>query len=202
MKSRTGYSKWYDESFVLKNLDLIYQQCTFDDFNNGKTWYENAKSFSLDLSKKYNVGEEKSAAIIAALSPQKSWEVNKKISEQFLMSGGSKSLHTKTQHSKAKTILEYNLSSDQIPTILGGLKTINFYKNIYNPECEEALTIDRHHLNICYGEDVKVCTPKQYSFIKNNTTIFAKKIDIIPSRLQAILWVCWKRIKKDFIWPT
>jgi len=200
MKSRKGYNQLYNSSFVLKNIETIYSNCTSDDIINGRTWYENAKSFSIYLSKKYNVTEIQSAGIIAALSPQKSWDVNTKIAENFIESNGSASVHTGVQLAKSKHILYSPLTKEEVYLTLGGKKTKNFFYNIYMPECKDFITIDRHHLNVCYAEDVKGCTDKQYEFLKENTSIFANKINMLPSILQATLWVCWKRIKKEFIW--
>jgi hypothetical protein len=200
MKSRKGYNQLYNSSFVLKNIETIYSNCTSDDIINGRTWYENAKSFSIYLSKKYNVTEIQSAGIIAALSPQKSWDVNTKIAENFIESNGSASVHTGVQLAKGKHILYSPLTKEEVYLTLGGMKTKNFFYNIYTPECKDFITIDRHHLNVCYAEDVKACTDKQYEFLKENTSIFANKINMLPSILQATLWVCWKRIKKEFIW--
>jgi len=200
MKSRKGYNQLYNSSFVLKNIETIYSNCTSDDIINGRTWYENAKSFSIYLSKKYNVTEIQSAGIIAALSPQKSWDVNTKIAENFIESNGSASVHTGVQLAKSKHILYSPLTKEEVYLTLGGKKTKNFFYNIYMPECKDFITIDRHHLNVCYAEDIKGCTDKQYEFLKENTSIFANKINMLPSILQATLWVCWKRIKKEFIW--
>lgn len=202
MKSRKGYKRLYDESYVLKNIDTIYTQCTLEDINNGKTWYESAKSFSIYLSKKYNVPEIKTAGVIAALSPQKAWDQNKILAESFIETNGNSKGHVGVQLIKAKIVLKQPLLQEEVCNTLGGLKTINFFKNIYNPECKEAVTIDRHHLNVCYAEDLRSCTDKQYEFLKKNTIIFANKVNMIPSELQATLWVCWKRIKKSFVWQN
>ena len=202
MKSRKGYKKLYDESFVLKNIETIYNRCTSDDINNGRTWYENAKSFSIYVAKKYDVTELQSAGIIAALSPQKNWDVNMKATEKFIESNGKASVHTGVQLSKASYILHNSLMPEEVYNTLGGLKTKNFFYNIYNPDDKMSVTIDRHHLTVCYAEQKENCTDKQYEFLKKNTIIFANKINIIPSMLQATLWVCWKRIKKDFKWQN
>lgn len=200
MKSRKGYSQLYNEQFVLKNIELVYSRCTSNDLNSGKTWYENAKSFSIYLSKKYEITELQAAGVIAALSPMKSWDVNTRIAEEFIETNGNTNVHTSVQTGKAKTILTNSVIPEEVEQVLGGLKTTNFFHNIYNPENEEAVTIDRHHLNVCYAKDVTTCTNKQYEFLKKNTIIFAKRVNMIPSELQATLWVCWKRIKKNFIW--
>jgi len=202
MKSTTGYKKLYDEKIVLKNIETIYNNCNSEDLENGRTWYENAKSFSIYLSKKYNVTELQSSGIIAALSPQKSWEHNTKIAEQFIETNGNAKVHTGVQLGKAKHILYNSVIPSEVYKTLGGMKTKNFFYNIYNPDDRDYCTIDRHHLNVCYGENLESCTDKQYAFLKEKTIIFANKLNMIPNQLQASLWVCWKRIKNDFIWPN
>jgi len=101
------------------------------------------------------------------------------------------------QSNKARKILNYAQTREDIELYLGGLKTINFFNNIYDPESREHVTVDRHHIYLSIGWDAQSCTPKQYDFLKQNTVIFAKEVDMIPSELQSTLWVCWKRIKKN-----
>lgn len=200
MRSRKGYKTLYNSEFVLNNLNIVYNNCNSDDLKNGRAWYENAKSFSIGLSKKYNITELQSAGIIAALSPQKSWEQNIIIAEKFIESNGAVSVHTGTQMSKAKHILYNSVIPEEVYATLGGMKTKNFFQNIYDPDCKDYVTIDRHHLNLCSRENIESCTDKQYEFLKNETIIFANRVKMIPSELQATLWVCWKRIKKEFVW--
>lgn len=203
MKSSQGCKKLYNKEDVLRNMQIVYNHCTSVDLKNGKEWYESAHSFSIYLSKKYSVTETQSAGIIAAFSPMKEWELNKRMCETFIESNGNISQHTGTQTEKAKQILFNHFTPEEIDYCLGGMKTINFFRNIHNPDDRNFITIDRHHLNVCYGENIERCTDKQYLFLKENTLIFANKLNLIPNQLQASLWVCWKRIKNNgFKWQN
>lgn len=182
---------------LISNMKNVYNQCNEDELTYGKDWYKHANLFSLALAETYSLNEMKVAGIISALSPQKEWVVNKSIADKFISSKGKISKHTSVQTSKALRILNDLSTKSDIEECLGGLKTINFFNNIQNPYSENHVTIDRHHLFITTGRDVKYCTPKQYEFIKKNTIIFANELDVIPSNLQSMLWMCWKRIKKD-----
>jgi len=182
---------------VIDNIKSVYSQCSEDELINGKDWYRHANLFSLALSEKYKVSEMKVAGIIAALSPQKEWLHNKTLAEEFLRTNGKITRHTAMQSNKAKKILNYAKTKEDTEIYLGGLKTINFFNNIYDPESRDHVTIDRHHIYLSVGWDAQSCTPKQYEFLKQNTVIFAKDVDVKPSELQSTLWVCWKRIKKD-----
>lgn len=181
---------------VLDNLSKVYNKCLDNDLVEGKSWYENANSFSLKLSEHYSVSPMVCAGVIAAMSPMKNWEDNKIIAEEIIKTSGRRGKHFQTQIQKARKILFSN-SHSEIEIILNGLKTVNFFNNIHNPKSERHVTVDRHHLYLSIGRDVKYCTTKQYEFLKEITCIFAKEKDLIPSELQSILWVCWRRIKKE-----
>lgn len=182
---------------IVENMQSVYNKCIDDDFMYGKGWYDRANLFSLALSEKYGVSEMKAAGIIAALSPLKEWTLNKAMAEEFIRTKGMVCRHTSAQASKARKILNYASTRKDVEVSLGGLKTINFFNNIYDPSSKDHVTVDRHHIYLSLGWDAQVCTPKQYEFIKENTIILANELDIIPHELQSTLWVCWKRIKKD-----
>jgi hypothetical protein len=181
---------------VVNNIQRVFENATIKDYQEGLKWYSEAHDFANDLAKTYGIGKMKVAGIIAAMSPMKAWKNNKEIAEEFIQSGISG--HTALQTEKAKSILLNNDNKQYIESTLGGLKTINFFNNIYNPSDEEYVTIDRHHLYISTGMDVQTCTIKQYQFIKKHTVMFSKSVNLTPCNLQAVLWVTWKRMKKDW----
>ena len=198
MTSGHEFKKLYkNPSIILSNIKDVYSKCTIDEFDNGKSWYKTANSFSLYLSDTYGVSERRSAAVIAVLSPLKEWEQNKKIAETFIQTKGKVSGHYIGQTEKGRSILFDDRTHQDIEKTLGGLKTINFFNNIFNPNTSEHVTVDRHHISLCTRSDVNTCTPKQYEFIKQNTIIFANELGIIPNVLQSTLWLCWKRLKKE-----
>lgn len=181
---------------VVGNMQRVYSQCIEEDLTYGKDWYQRANLFSLALSEQFGISEMKTAGVIAALSPQKEWGHNKALAEEFLRTKGRISRHTSIQTGKARRILSLAKDSRDVDVCLGGLKTINFFNNIYNPNSRDHVTVDRHHIYLSVGRDAQSCTPKQYEFLKQNTIRFANDLDMIPSELQSTLWVCWKRIKK------
>lgn len=197
MQLTEGFPYLYRHPTIVDaNITRVFENATIKDYQEGLKWYSDAHDFANDLAKTYEIGNMKVAGIIAAMSPMKAWKTNKEISEQFISCGTSG--HTASQTEKAKSILLSNDNKQYIESTLGGLKTINFFNNIYNPSDEDHLTIDRHHLYISTGLDLQVCTTKQYEFIKKRTIMFSKSVNLIPCNLQAILWVTWKRMKKEW----
>ena len=198
MNSGKEFSRLYKSpERVVENIRNVFNKCDENELLNGKDWYKHANLFSLALAETYKISEMKVAGIISALSPQKDWLHNKVLAEEFLRTNGKISRHTSLQTNKARRILHHSSSKEDIEKYLNGLKTINFFNNIFNPLSREHVTVDRHHIYLSVGWDAQTCTPKQYEFLKENTVIFAKEVDMIPSELQSTLWVCWKRLKKN-----
>lgn len=198
MNSVVELKKLYNSSSTLiENMRSVHNKCVEEDLMYGKGWYNRANFFSLALSEKYGVSEMKAAGIIAALSPLKEWTLNKAMAEEFIRTKGVISKHTSAQTMKARKILNHASTVQDVENYLGGLKTVNFFNNIYNPFSKDHVTVDRHHIYLSLGWDAQSCTTKQYEFIKQNTIILANELNIIPNELQSTLWVCWKRIKKN-----
>lgn len=61
----------------IDNITSVYNSATTSEVKNGKNWYRNANQYAKELSSLHNVPIETAAAVIAAISPNCSWEVNK-----------------------------------------------------------------------------------------------------------------------------
>lgn len=185
----------YNSEFVQQNIGDIWLQHKLEDYKNGSRWYKDANGFSLSLASKYNVQPFVAAGVISALSPMKSWDLNKKISERALKYHTLRGLHWYVQVKKVKKI-KYCTDITEIDSILGGPKTTNFFHNIYDPSDIQWLTVDTHMSMIALGKAQKF-TPKQYNFIKEEYRKFAEKIGMNPISLQASLWCTYKRVKGE-----
>lgn len=186
----------YNSDFVQQNINDIWVQHTLEDYKNGSRWYRDANGFSISLANQYNTEPYKTAGVISALSPMKSWDLNKQIAEKALKRQTLRGLHWYNQTGKAKRIKQCSDVS-QVDGILGGLKTINFFHNIYEPDNQDYLTIDRHMSVIALGNRKQKFTPKQYNFLKDEYRKFSGKVGINLVTLQATLWVTHKRTKGE-----
>lgn len=157
-------------------------------------WYGSANSIALKLAAKYSCSQQQAAGIIAALSPLKTWEMNLRLAEQFLSTGTAG--HTGRQLAKCKAIMGTHIARE-IADILGGAKTRAFFWNIYRPEDDEHITIDRHA--ICIALDKKMGDPritaKQFEDIAEAYRIAAQKLGIPAVLLQSSTWEYWRRQK-------
>lgn len=163
-------------------------------------WYIEANIFAMKLASKYGVDFITVSGIIAALSPLKSWDENKKIAEGFLRNGKGK--HTRNMISKAKqiTLFKGNFQREFILNELNGNKIKAFFLNIAYPTGAEAVTIDRHAISIALSRPIvdnegTNITLKQYNFFVSCYTEVAKELNLRPSMLQSVTWEKWRILK-------
>jgi hypothetical protein len=178
-------------SVIKDNLEEVYIQSDISDHLEGSQWYPLASSFCQTIAEKYSKPYIQICGITAALSPLKEWGENKKLVEQYL-NGVHK--HTSLQINKAHAICRTE-SHDEILKILNGPKISNFFGNIYNPKDERYCTIDRHMIASCTTLPIETVTSVQYEKLKKVILEFSYSKNYLPSQIQGILWLTWKRIK-------
>ena len=66
------------------------------------------------------------------------------------------------------------------------------------PNNPEAITIDGHMANIAYGKLRSLInaslSEKEYHELASDFSFIARKVGLLPSEFQAILWFTWKRM--------
>ena len=187
---------------VFNNLEKLLSLASEDDFS---YWYKDAFKYAVSISQKlpFTLCENisKSCGIIAALSPQKSWELNQDCAESFIATGNARNTRILTE--KAIRIFNSDGTDDEILKILNGQKITSFYSNIRHPESSQVVTIDRHALSCCYmkwstDDFYRDMTKNQYDWFESAFQEAANKLDIQPSKLQSITWLVWRKIKSNY----
>lgn len=178
----------------MKNLIYIFKKSD----KSGLNWYREAHDFCVKVAEKYCLPLNKVCGVVSALSPGTNWEQNKKDSvnliESFLGSERKFKFTTYGQNVvKAFRILRETASPETFFNLKTGAKTYNFYFNILDPANGEYVTIDRHAYTIATGETYKGLTPKTYRTIAAHYIASAKRLGILPSQLQAALWVDYRQ---------
>lgn len=166
-------------------------------------WYAEAYNYALEISKLapnlLNVNQ--SAGVIAALSPCKSWNQNKKEALKMIVTGDCG--HIKAFKQKAAAIIASSGTEDEVLRILNGNKIQAFYLNMRYPEKSLHLTIDRHALSVCLNrwiteDDYRGMTKKQYLFFSECYRHAAAKLGISALLVQSATWLTWRKIKREF----
>lgn len=179
--------------FTATNLLATYEQATEQDRIDGRSWYVVANEYGRKLSVLHNLTVRQGIGIIAALSPQTSWEENIRIAHA-LCDNPQSSHHTADATSKALRIL----NGADPETVLGGRKVRSFYANMLYPTTAGHVTIDRHAAAILAG----LTTPEwnrvhekkleRAHFYRYATGIYrsaARALGLLPHELQAITWI-------------
>lgn len=190
------------------NILNIWEQCTQEEKFD---WYQSANYWAtmncIEWVKFGQVEREsklipKMYGVIAALSPLKTWEQNKKLAEQMMLTKKPVG-HTQLCNKKALAILDSDGSDEQILDILNGNKISAFYLNIKYPSDGRFITVDRHALSCLLGywvtdEDYKGITKNQYEFFVQTFQWTAKKLGVNPLVLQSATWVRFRKIKNNY----
>jgi hypothetical protein len=191
----------YNTEFVKSNMEDVLIQTDLATRKEAKEWFPKANQFAQTLGKQYNVNPIIVSGLISCLSPQKNWFHNMVLTEDFLKSRGETCRHTGQQVEKAKAIYFIRDCYDtNIMTltegILNGQKTVNFFMNITKPENPEYVTLDSHMCQLMSGDfTYKTATNKQYLFLKQVLQEYATENKMLPSEMQSLLWLTWRKIK-------
>jgi hypothetical protein len=183
------------------NLYKLYQQATEDERNEGREWYTRAHEYALSLSERYNITLWQAAGVLAALSPGCNWERNKRDAEEVIAAYKRHDPLPLVGSYGRKNVrkCELILRGRPVMSVLGGDKVISFYHNILDPLSPQFVTIDRHAYDALQGSrtpedkrfDIK---HKRYRDAESAYTSVAASLDLLPSQLQAIVWLVWRRL--------
>lgn len=192
-----------------KNIEGVLKLANLSDWQIGGEWYTQAGNICHEIANNYGlqgghptIGWQTTAAVMAALSPNNRWERNCADTElviRLYKAGGAeaalqaKVCTYKANLKKAVAILE---GGDPIAT-LKGPKVTEFYQCIIGSVAE--VCIDGHAYAIWVGERLTMkkipsIGKKLRDTIKADYIKVAKKYDLPASTIQAVTWVCWRRL--------
>lgn len=173
------------EQYV-RNIISTWNLATPEQIDRGRGWYPHARELA-ELMSEGNV--RAGAGVIAALSPQKSWEQNVRIAERSFEMGQVRG-NVRDACVKAENIM---LGFDPLDILPDDSKTWNFFRCIIDPADPEPVVIDRHAHDIAVGEiygsrDRGLSNKRRYATIAHAYREAARRLDEIPSVVQAVSW--------------
>jgi len=173
---------------LVDNILAVYDRANADQLAKGMSWYSTAH----DLAGLVGAGDySKGAGVIAALSVNTGWERNKDLA--FAISQGKKAGHFPKVLEKVGAIM----AGENPLAVLGkGLKTLNFYMNIHQPEHTGAVTIDRHAHDVARNQvwgnrNRALTTGTRYAILKQAYRDASALRGVRPHEMQAVTWVVW-----------
>lgn len=159
-------------------------------------WYKIVNIICHKLAKKYSLQVNQIAGIIVTLSAQKNWKLNIRQTIEFLKGKKLTGMYSGTQFNNCKRII-----NGENPLNIWGktsFKYRNFYLSILG--CEKACCIDTHMINWYLNKyqnsklhrvkkETIFANKANYSLIQKAVIKEAKQNNLIPSHMQAIIWV-------------
>jgi hypothetical protein len=177
-----------------------HSRATDPQIEEGLHWYETANELATDMYLAYpdrlrTVAH--GAGLLAALSPNESWDNNVANAWMFLKYDTSRSLPRSIDDARlicAGFTPEHVLFRDGV-----NFKVQSFYQNIYDPTDPFPVTVDRHAKGIIYNDALVVkakphATRNDYDHYAEAYRQAAKKVDVLPSQMQAITWLAWRNV--------
>ena len=177
-----------------RNITLLYRRHTIDaDIVAGTSWYPNARHIVMEWATHYGYHDVTVACVIAALSPQCSWERNLIIADDIL-AGRTPSLGALRKNVAKAQAIRLKPAPNLLHYFPHGPKVFSFACNLAGDD--SFVTVDTHMMQAALA-DVQAnyqlpWTP--YSIFAQCYQDVAIAQGIAPATFQAILWHTWKRL--------
>jgi len=164
-------------------------------------WYRKANDVAVFLSAEYDITMEQAAAVLSVLSPGCPWEQNMTDANNVCQAWKQRTYDATVntygpQLGKAYRILDKGKgkNAQAIEKMIGkkAPKTKAFYWNILEPEKDTQVTIDRWILR-ALGMPVNRTTPQLYKLGSEAIRQVARKYQVLPQTMQALVWVVIRR---------
>lgn len=192
---RAAVAELPDAATMATRIDAVYAQALESEHFDGRAWYSAAGSIARVVAGGHDISHEAGAGILAALSPQCSWDEN--VVRALAHADGEDVGATADSLSKADRLASGADAFD----VLGGRKVRSFWRNILGQH--HHVTVDRHAVAIVFGRalsdrEIKLLErPGPYVIIAAAYRAAARRHGIEASTLQAVTWLAWRRLKGD-----
>jgi hypothetical protein len=178
-----------------RNILQVYEQATASEREDGLSWYPRAHAIVCEWADTYERSIASVACVVAALSPQVSWERNLVVADDVLAErppsiGGV----LRVNLAKAERVRDERLNN-LLTVFPGGPKVNSFAANLAG-DYRSAVTVDAHAAQLALADVlfVKGLPWAPYACIAAAYFGAAKTVNIEPAHLQAVCWLTWKRM--------
>ena len=158
----------------------------------GLVWYNDAFTWICELSEQYGPNPKLVTGVVAAMSPQVSWEAQVQHMPMILdhWTAFKAIPNTCPGFNRNKRKAEAILGGEDPRDVLSGPKVTAFYSALMGDA--NAVTIDRHIYSLAYGVDPPWQTAKRIRMVDAAYKATAALLGYTPRETQAITWLWWK----------
>jgi hypothetical protein len=195
---------------MLVSLNYLYETASEQEVSQGLEWYDMASREASRIAVKYSIPFVKVCAVIAHLSPLKSWDTNIKQADElcefyrnWVYSGYDANPELPRLGFHSMVAKAWSVLIGREDEIDGTFKTkqkiYHFYKNIAG-DLDNYVTVDGHATNALNFDidgrtsitSARTLSPNQYSEAVRQYKAFAELIGVSPAQAQAIIWVTYR----------
>ena len=192
-----------------KNILATYYQATADEVVHGREWYELAREVAIELAKPHEgLSFYATAGVLSALSPSVEWGVNVRAAETMVeayMDGAESppivAGYTQNREKAWRILQDRPTSLSEAATYFDpdtAPKTRAFVVSIVTGGMSTAVCVDRHAVAVREGRRLTAeegqLWPAKYRRVANDYRAAARHVGVEVGKLQAIVWVTWRRI--------
>lgn len=180
----------------VRNITRVFRAADHISLLDGMDWYSRANRFAHSLDPN---NPNRAAGVIASLSPLTAWPLNVRYATAVYTGEPFSTLGVNMRSA-------FDIFNGADPAVrLRGPKVRAFYFTIADPWNCEAVTVDRHAIDIACGHvndnngKARSINKTEYTAIAAMYTraavILSKEYsrEILPSQVQAVTWVSWRR---------
>jgi len=179
------------------NLIAIAKQATLAEIEAGQQWYPRARAWIAKIADRNHMTVGQVASIVAALSPNVSWEHNMHTAEELIEGRLDVYQGYRTNLDKAKRLLHSGGGPDKLGELFPrGFKVCPFALNLSG--CDDIVTVDTHAIQAAHNDPL---TTVMYIRSRIDYTQYAQvyreaavRTGYKPAEFQAIVWLVWKRL--------
>ena len=178
------------------NIIKVWEQVEHIELEEEKLCFPRLNDTMKKFAYEYKLPIESITAAFVALSPSNDYLGNLR-SLRTLLNIRDSSAIVSTFNSCKIRALRF-LAGEDFLSVTRGPKTRSFYINILDPLENSSITIDGHMYSIAAGKRMPVLEVAWRKFNYEETAKLyrdvANDVNLIPSQLQGVLWLTWKRI--------
>lgn len=196
----------------LLNIERCLNLADEEDWEQGVRYYEHFRSRVIAAG--HWVDARSACGVYAALSPNNSEESCMRDTANLCAAYVQGRFEACSVHTYGKNKAKAGriLQGEDPDIVLRGIKTKNFFHNVFEPSDARYVTIDGHMVNIWNNRRVPLdfagINNREYRMIAEGVMLFARMLarrpgcsNFSPCNLQSILWLTWRRVHKILYKP-
>ena len=175
------------------NILRVFDSATQSQLEAGMTWYADAYNLATQLDPE---DPRRGAAVIAVLSPLKSWSENIRLARLAYANRGLTWGTLKDHVNKVNRLMQ----GESPETVVSGNKVVAFFNGIAANGETDIVTIDRHAFDVAVGKRNTDQTRGQisrrgrggYADCERAYVRAARARGVFAAQVQAVTWVAWR----------